>query len=104
MCQSSTIADIDETFTITDGSFGATITVRRTGEEEFACEMLNCSCVFPTYTKNLNLMQSHAKAKHNKLAAAPVNLTAGSGSRQVGDTITVAVAFGKAGGVVSPGL
>ena len=45
-------------------------------------------------------MQSHANATHSKPAAAPVNLTAGSGSRQVGDTITVAVAFGKIGGVV----
>ena len=55
--------------------------------------MPNCSCVFKAYTKNLNSMHSHAKAKH-KPTAAPANLTAGSGSRQVGDTITVAVAFG----------
>ena len=47
------VVDIDETPTITDGSSGATITVtvRRTGEEDFACEMPNCSCVFKAYTK-----------------------------------------------------
>ena len=91
------VVEVNETFDITEPSSGATITVRRTGEEVFSCAMPNCSQIFQVYTRNLSSMQSHATSKHKPIPV--VSLAAASGTRtgQVGETITVVVAFGNIG-------
>ena len=91
------VVEVNETFDITEPSSGATITVRRTGEEVFSCAMPNCSQIFQVYTKNLSSMQSHAKSKHKPIPVVSLAAASGTRSGQVGETITVVVAFGNIG-------
>ena len=95
------VVDVGESFELTVAASGAKMRVSRTGEHTFACMMPACVTVFQLGTKNLVSMENHATAKHALAVADDGGSAAASSSiRAAGDTITVAVSFGKVGDAI----